>query len=349
MNKLAPMRKIDRRKLMLGAAALVAAPHVVRAATIRDASGREIEIPRKVERVFPAGPPAAIMVYTLAPKTLLGWPRANRAAELPFLDAEVGARPEVGRLTGRGNTTNLETLLQLKPDLIIDIGSTSRTYVELAARVQAQTGIPYVLLDGRFRETVASYRLLGEFMGLSQRARELALYCEETFATCSSRVATVLQEKRPRVYYARGPRGLETGLGDSINVETIDFMGARNVAGGLKGGLATVSFEQVLAWNPDVIITIDATFAANVRNDPLWRTIDAVRNGRVHLSPKMPFGWVDFPPAVNRMPGLWWLGKLLYPELFPEDLRAITRDFYTRFYHRTPNDEQIAFVLEGRG
>ena len=70
-----------------------------------------------------------------------------------------------------------------------------------------------------------------------------------------------------------------------------------------------------------------------MRSDPAWASVKAVRDGRVHLSPKMPFGWVDFPPSVNRLIGLWWLAKILYPELFPEDLRALTRDFYTRFYH----------------
>ena len=60
----------------------------------------------------------------------------------------------------------------------------------------------------------------------------------------------------------------------------------------------------------------------------------AVREGRVHLSPKMPFGWVDFPPSVNRLIGLWWLGKILYPELFPEDLRELTRDFYETILSR---------------
>src|SRR5690606_17886143 len=139
--------------------------------------------------------------------------------------------------------------------------------------------------------------------------------------------------KRPRVYYARGPRGLVTGLGSSINVETIELL-AQNVAGGNKGGLANVSIEQVLVWNPDVIVTIDQGFAASVRQDPSWKSVTAVKNGRVHLSPKMPFGWVDFPPSVNRLIGLWWLAKLLYPERFPEDMHALTRDFYTLFYHR---------------
>jgi iron complex transport system substrate-binding protein len=71
-----------------------------------------------------------------------------------------------------------------------------------------------------------------------------------------------------------------------------------------------------------VIITIDQDFAASVRSDPALASLNAVRDGRVHLSPKMPFGWVDFPPSVNRLIGLWWLGKILYPDKFPEDIRA---------------------------
>ncbi len=341
--------KIDRRAFSGGVLAAMAAPHVTRAATLTDSAGRTVTLPAKVERVFPAGPPAAITHYTLQPRTLLGWSRANRAEEIALLDPEVGARPELGRLTGRGNTTNLEVLLQLKPDVIIDIGSTNRTFAETADRVQSQTGIPYALLDGRFAAIPASYRLHGRLVGDEARGEELARFCDEVMRTCRSRIATVPDDKRPRVHYARGPRGLETGLGGSINVETIEFMGARNVAGDTRGGLANVSLEQVLAWNPEVIITIDQDFAANVRRDPSWAGVKAVRDGRVHLSPKMPFGWVDFPPSVNRVPGLLWLGKLLYPALFPEDLTVVTRDFYSRFYHRAPTDAQIAAVLAGRG
>lgn len=253
----------------------------------------------------------------------------------------------MGRITGRGNTANLESVLALKPDLIVDIGSTSGTYVELAQRVQEQTGIPYALLDGRFSAIASTYRTLGQLTDRHAEAERLASYAERTLATINSRIAGIPRERRPKVYYARGPRGLQTGLGGSINVETIELF-ARNVAGGTSGGMANVSIEQVLLWDPDVIITIDQEFAVSVRRDAAWSPVKAVRDNRVHLSPKMPFGWVDFPPSVNRLIGLWWLAKILYPDKFSEDLRQLTSEFYTQFYHATPTAAQIEHVLAGR-
>ena len=97
-----------------------------------------------------------------------------------------------------------------------------------------------------------------------------------------------------------------------------------------------------------MIVTIDLEFSDAVHSDPSWAAVKAVRDNRVHLSPRMPFGWVDFPPSINRLIGLWWLAKILYPQRFPEDLRALTRDFYARFYHVTPADAQIDQVLAGR-
>jgi iron complex transport system substrate-binding protein len=338
---------IDRRTLIAGLSAALIAPRTASAETVKDAAGRSVPVPAKVSRVFPAGPPAAILLYTLAPDLLIGWPRANRPEECAYMLPEICTRPEVGRITGRGNTANLETVLAIKPDLILDVGSTSATFVSLADRVQEQTNIPYALLDGRFAGIANSYRSLGTLIGRRVDAEKLARYAEDTLKAIVGRIEPIAVSERPKVYYTRGPRGLATGLGGSINVETIELLG-RNVAGETLGGLANVSIEQILVWNPDVIVTIDQEFAATVRNDPSWASVKAVRDNRVHLSPKMPFGWVDFPPSVNRLIGLWWLAKILYPERFPEDLRALTQDFYSRFYHVTPSSAQIDHVLAGR-
>lgn len=338
---------IDRRALIAGLSAALMVPRAASAQTVKDAAGRSVPVPAKASRVFAAGPPAAILLYTLAPDMLIGWPRANRSEECVYMLPDICNRPEVGRITGRGNTANLEAVLALKPDLILDAGSTSDTFVALADRVQSQTGIPYALLDGRFAGIAATYRTLGALIGRAEDAEKLARYAEDTLKLILGRIEPIAAGDRPRVYYAREPQGLATGLGGSINVETIELIG-RNVAGETRGGLANVSIEQVLVWNPDVIVTIDQKFASTVRNDPSWASVKAVRDNRVHLSPKMPFGWVDFPPSVNRLIGLWWLAKILYPERFPEDLRPLTRDFYSRFYHVTPSSAQIDHILAGR-
>jgi iron complex transport system substrate-binding protein len=338
--------RFDRRVFLAGLSAALLAARGARAATITDSAGRSVPVPGRVERVFPAGPPASIMLYTLAPELLLGWTRPNRPEEREFLLPDIGSRPEVGRITGRGNTANLEAVLGLKPDLILDVGYVTDTYVSLADRVQQQTGISYALLDGRFEETARAYRLLGELIGRREAAEVLAGYTEHTIATITGRIAGIAKDQRPRIYFARGPRGLETGLGGSITVETVEFL-AQNVAGETRGGLGNVSIEQVLVWNPDIIVTIDRDFAAKVYDDPAWATVAAVRARRVHLSPRLPFGWVDFPPSVNRLIGLWWLAKILYPNLFPENLNLLTREFYQTFYHVQVTDQQIDRVLAG--
>ena len=339
-------KALRRRDLLIASGALACLPVRAQARSITDGAGRRINVPAKVQRIFPAGPPAAIWIYTLAPDALIGWPRTNREPELEFLLPGIGNRPEVGRLTGRGNTTNLEQLLLSKPDLIVDAGSTRQTFAELADRVQSQIGISYALLDGRLAAVAQGYTLLGELTGRQERAAVLARYTADTLRTVRERVARA--PGQPRVYYARGSEGLETGLGGSINVEIFDAVGIRHVAANLQGGLATVSMEQVLAWDPEVIVTIDQTFAQSVRNNPLWRGVSAVKTGRVHLSPKLPFGWIDFPPSVNRLPGLWWLASKVHPALFPEDLSVTTQDFYKLFYQVELSAGQVARVLAGR-
>lgn len=315
---------------------------------ITDSAGRRVEIPRRVERVYAAGGPASIFLYTLAPERMLGWNRSLTPDERAFVPVPYADLPALGRLTGRGNTANVETVLAVKPDVIIDYGALTATYVSLADRTQQQAGVPYLLLDGGLSAMPAVYILLGDLLGVPDRGRELARYAERLLAETDRRVARVPVAKRPAVYYARGPKGLETAARGSINVESIERLGARNVAENLgRGGVAAVSPEQVLAWDPAIVIAMEPAFVAAVRSDPVWKSVRAVREGRVYLVPQAPFPWIDFPPSVNRLIGLRWLGRVFYPELFPEDLRQETRAFYTLFYHRAPSEAQLDGLLAG--
>ncbi len=342
------MPRVDRRAFLLQSAAALALPRTAAAATITDGAGRAVAIPERVTKVFAAGPPAAVMLYTLAPDLLPGWPRANRAEACEFLLPDVCRRPEFGRLTGRDNTINLEAVIALGPELIVDVGAVGGTFASLADRVQSQTGIPYALLDGRLATTETVYRDLGRLLHREADAEPLAVHVAAVKAAIRERVARIPAARRPRVYYARGRNGLNTAMPGSINLEPFEIVGANNVAAALRGGYE-VSLEQVLVWDPEVIVTNDREFAGAVRTDRNWQSVAALRSGRVHLTPDLPFGWVNFVPSVNRVIGLPWLAKVLYPDDFPEDLRAPTRDFYAKFYHVTLSDAQIDRLLAARG
>jgi iron complex transport system substrate-binding protein len=318
------------------------------ARTVTDSAGREVTVPDRIERVFAAGPPASVLLYVLAPDRLAGWQRPPHPEDLPYIAPEYRNLPVLGSLTG-GDTVNLEVLLQTKPDLIVDFGSVRDTYVSLAERVQAQTGIPYVLIDGRFENTAASVRLLGTILGVEERAEQIASYVESTLAKIDATLAEVPQGERPRVYLARGPDGVETGLQGSINTEIIERVGGVNVArdpSGARRGIVQVPIEQVVVWNPDTVITWDPNFYESVWKDFYWQSVDAVAAGRVYLSPTAPFGWIDRPPSLNRMIGLEWLAGLFYPDHLNQDLREVTRSFYDLFYHVDLTDAELDRLLQ---
>jgi iron complex transport system substrate-binding protein len=309
-----------------------------------DATGREVKPPARVERVFAAGPPASVMVFAIAPEKLVGWTRGMRANEAQFFDDEYAKLPELGRLTGRGDTANVEVVLQAKTDLIVDAGSTAPSFAALALSVQERTGIPYALFDGRIESTPAALRALGRLMGNERAADELAAWYEGELNDARARATR--GTTKPLVYYGRGPAGLQTGGKGSINVEVLEFLGARNAAAEARAGLVTVPFEQVILWNPRVILTTDPNFWRTAWNDPRWRAVDAVGRKQVYLSPHLPFGWFDFPPGPNRLLGIWWAGKLLEPEAFKDiELRAKAREFHRRFYHRVPTEAQLDALL----
>ena len=292
---------------MVGLLALVATPALARSVT--DSSGRSVEIPEKIVRVFAAGPPASTLLYVLAPQDMIGWVRAPRDAEKPFLLPATRELPELGRLTGRGDTLNLEKLIAAKPDLVIDFGTISDTYKSLADRVQSQTGIPYLLIDGRFENTPKALRLLGDILGVKERAETLAQAAEQTFREVDSVLAAVPADKRPRVYLARGPEGLESGSRGSINTEIIERVGGVNVVEGLreKGGIVTVSPEQLIGLGARYHRHAGSQFPPGRGANAEWKPVPAVASGRVFLAPSLPYGFIDAPPSLNRLIGLTWL------------------------------------------
>ncbi|MDL2399011.1 ABC transporter substrate-binding protein [Rhizobium mayense] len=322
-------------------------PATVEARLITDAAGRKVEIPDTINRILVAGPPAAALVYVLAPDKLAGWVSAPSDAAKAYLAPSVRNLPTIGRLTVKGGTISMQAVTAANPDIILDVGTVDPTYSALADKVQGETHIPYVLFDGSFARTGDTLREVGDILGVTGRAKTLADYADAAIKDLNDKLATLTDAQRPRVYYGRGANGLETGLAGSINLEILNAAGAVNVAAAAgKGGLTQVTPQQIVDWNPDMILAEDGKFAAAVKSDPQWAGVKAVKDGKLFVPPSLPFGWFDSPPGVNRLIGIRWLETLLYPQLFKNDLSADVRGFYKLFYQVDLTDDQVAALLK---
>lgn len=156
-------------------AALSALPHSVRAAITSRIAAQfgHIPEPSYIHRVISAGAPTDQLLLALVPEKLLGFSSLN-LTNSDLFTAQLGNLPRLGRLSGRGSTLSLESLMTLEPDIIIDSGNVDETYRSLAKRVSEQTGIPYVLIDGTLKDSPTQLRQTGALLGVTEKADNLA-------------------------------------------------------------------------------------------------------------------------------------------------------------------------------
>lgn len=270
--------------------------------------------PVEVKRIFAASAPASVLLNSVAPKQLLGWAFALPDNALPWLSKYSAQLPVVGHLLGPGNPISTEQLVALRPDVIVDVGDVNDHSLSLAKQLSEQTGIPYILVEGRIEDTPEQVRILGALLGHQRHGQQLANAAQIVLDQIANKKAS-FKGKMPTMYIARSADGLETGRGNSIESEVIQLVGAKNVADDLQDNhLGQVSMEQLLLWNPDVILTQDKSFYQGVYNNPLWKDLPAVRNKKVLFVPNVPFAWLDAPPSVNRLLGALWLSSWLHQE-----------------------------------
>lgn len=325
--------------------------------TITDDAGREVTIPgvEDLEKIYYTSPIGQIFCFTLAPELCAGTTMDFTEQELANLPEGTENLPNLGTLSG-GGELNPEAILAEGIQLIFSIAQSTpgESDASFADDLQNQTGIPVVVLDGSFDQTPACYATLGELLGKQDEAKVMADYCQKVIDDVAAAVATIPEDERVSLYYAEGPDGLQTEPTSSTHALVFQLAGADNVAKDLEAeggkGRSAVSLEQVLAWNPEVIVAWDdERFEGGadelIRTDANWSEIQAVQDGRVYTMIQTPFSWLDRPPAVNRFIGLQWLTNLLYPEAYDIDIVATTQEFYSLFYHRDLTEEQVIELL----
>ncbi len=287
-----------------------------------------------ITRVVSAGAPADILLLAVAPEKLVGFSSFDFARQVVIsLPETIRHLPKLGKLAGRASTLSLERLLALKPDLVVDCGNTDESWLSQARQVNKQTLIPWLLINGELKQTPEQLRVAGKVFGYEERTElqaELARYFIDGAVNFSQTAAA-----KVRFYAARGARGLETGLQGSLHTEAAELLGLQNVAH-IPGrhGLSPVSMENILDWQPDIILVQDAVTAQYLQQAPVWQGVKAVANKRILFLSGLPFGWLDAPPGINRLLGLRRLHAWLDPAIrqhFKEDMRL-----YSHLFWHTP-------------
>lgn len=314
---------------------------------ISDMYGRKHFLPDRARKVFSTSPVDTYLLYALDPEMLAGLNFPVKEKDRQYLHRHVTRIPVIGWF-GQGQSPNRETLLAINPDIIftsaLDHALSSK--VDQALKVMRMPVVELTI--DRLSDYPDAFLRAGRILGRQQRARKLADYSCNTLAEARAIVARLPRDKKVSVYYAEGTDGLSTECDTSRHVELVGLAGGSNVHQCRERspyGLEKISLEQVLVYNPEVILVMEERFYRNVFKDPIWKRIRAVKNGRVYLIPRHPINWFDRPPSFMRFIGLKWLLNSLYPAHYPIDIERETREFYQLFLGVDLSGKEIRSLL----
>lgn len=318
---------------------------------ITDMAGRTMTVPTEIDSVFSTGTVAAIYLYTIVPDKLLGWNYELNDIEKSIILEKYHSLPNFGM----GDSVNYEAVIAANPTIALNVGTIDDAMISDCDELSESLGIPVVAVNGDLTAVPEAYRFLGDLFGVEDQAEQLAAYAEETFDDIEN--MDIPEEEKVTIYYGNGEDSLETVPRGSSHAQIIDMVNAVNVAD-LElgdGSRVQISAEQLLAWDPDVIIVngepksnlSGGSAAEAIMENPDYASLKAVQNQQVYGTPNAPFSWVDRPPGPNRIIGIRWLSGLIYPEYLNFDVDEEVKEFFSLFYHVDLTDEQLENLYNG--
>lgn len=314
-----------------------------------DSTGRTVTLPTTITRVAISGPLSQVYVLPLAADLLVGVSRAFAQDAATYLPEAVMELPELGQLYGGKREMDLEALLAAAPDVVIDVGEQKGSMAEDFENLTQQTGIPFIHIDATVNTSAEAYRTLGKLLNRQTQAEELASFCEKVLSDINDMMARVDAEGRRKTgLYCLGDAGVNVLAEGSFHSETFNTL-VDNLAKledvVSNGDGNEVDLEQILLWDPDVIIFSPDSIYDDVGTMAAWQTSKAISTGEYYKTPYGPYGWLSSPPAVQRYLGLLWLGALLYPEDVTYDLQESVTEYYRLFYSCDLTDEMYQNLI----
>lgn len=311
-----------------------------------DSTGREVILPAEINRIAVTGALGELIVFAIAGDMLVGLHDPWTDVEKQYIPDEYHNLPIIGQLYGGKGNMSYEELLKADPQVVIDVGEPLDGIAADMDALTAQLGIPFVHVSAYLDSMDKTYTMLGELLGCEAEGKVLAEYCARVYNRAISMMENV---EKVNLLYITGEKGMNVLAHGSFHSTVLDTM-ANNVAVVenplAKGTGNEVDMEQILIWDPDVIIFSDNSVYDIVGDDPMWQSLTAIQTGKYYEIPFAPHNWISMPPSVQRLLGLMWMGTLFYPEAADYDLYAEVVEYYKLFYHCELTEEMYNVLVE---
>jgi len=322
-----------------------------------DSAGRKVELPGEITRVAPSGTVATMILSTICPEYLVCVSSSPSSGQYKYLPANLIDLPTTGQLYGSKSNINFESLIKAEPQVIIDLGDRKDSIASDMDSLQNTTGIATIFIEADIAHMADAYRSLGAILDLPERAEALAAFIDDTVAMASEKSGKIAERNKKTVMYTSGTSGLNTNAYGSTQAQVIEMVGAKNAIVvedvSNQGGGNTIGLEQLYNFDPDVILFSGGSIYNTVSGMGAWSDLSAIKNGAYYEIPYLPYNWMSNPPSVNMIIGVWWLGNLLYPDIYDYDIAAVARDYYKLFwgYDLSPQEAEALMgnsTLRGR-
>lgn len=315
--------------------------------TVTDRNGRTVRVPVEPKRIACFYGPSYEKAF------LLG--SADRVAVMSIKQPPWARKlnPDLEKIPIMPSYSNpdVEQILGLGVDLVFYWQWPQQT------RKMATAGLPVVCpYDGKgspkSREEFmgrhkAEIRFYGEVLG--DRAKKIAesycAYYDKSMARVLSVTAKIPESRRSAVYYITGRNIFATQGGYSLAYWLVEMAGGRLVSREMGPGFVDASMEQVIAWNPEVILAGGLIPTDGVMTDPRWKPVRAVKEKKVYSCPEGVFLWGHGSSEAPLF--VIWLAKTLHPAMFKDlDLVRETKKYYELFYHYRLTDDDVRRILQ---
>ena len=268
-----------------------------------------------------------VIAYYIGVKTLSG-----------VSDSMLRWEPRLPEILSFGDP-NVEELVASGAQLVLADGSQH----DAVAEQLRELGIPVVLYRAETPEALKdAVTLTGKILGADSEERATAFIADydRIVDAVAADVSTLDEESRVRVLFI-GTSLTKVISGDMYQSYLIEAAGGVSVTRDLFGSWNEVNLEQILLWNPEVIVIppYGLIQPTDILENPDWQSLEAIQSCRVYRMPRI-IAPMDTPVPESLL-GIAWMAKTFYPDLVTLDLAEEVDRFYIDYYQFSLTDEEI--------